>query len=146
MSKKLKILFLAPKTSSHSLKWIEYFSKKNEIHWFDESSLKLKMDNTKFYNIQNGLFFILQPIFFFIKVLIIKPDLIHIHSISKNLFISFLAVIFLKKKIILNPWGSDIFFPNLIVRFLQKFIVHNMIITDSFIIKNKFKKKIKFLK
>ena len=146
MKKKLKILFLAPGTSSHSFKWIDFFSKKHEIHWFYEASLRSKINNIKFYKIRNGIYFIFQPIIFFIKVLIIKPDLIHIHSISKNLFISFLAVIFLKKKIILNPWGSDIFFPNLIVRFLQKFIVHNMIITDSFIIKNKFKKKNKVFK
>ena len=146
MQKKLKILYLAPRTSSHSLKWIEFFSKNHEIHWFDESLSKFKMNNTKFYKVESGIFFILQPIIFFIKAMIIKPDLIHVHSISKNLFISFLAVIFLKKKIVLNPWGSDVFFPNLLVKFLQKLIRSNIIFTDSFIIKKKFEKNNKVFK
>ena len=96
MKKKLKILFLAPGTSTHSFKWIDFFSKKHEIYWFYESSLRSKIDNIKFYKIRNGIYFIFQPIIFFIKVLIIKPDLIHIHSISKNLFIfSILSVKFI---------------------------------------------------
>ena len=146
MKKKLKILFLAPGTSSHSFKWIDFFSKKHEIHWFYEASLRSKIDNIKFYKIRNGIYFIFQPIIFFIKVLIIKPDLIHIHSISKNLFISFFVVIFLKKKVILNPWGSDVFFPNMLVKYLQRFIRNNIIFTDSFIIKKKFEKKNKVFK
>ena len=141
MKKKLKILFLAPGTSSHSFKWIDFFSKKHEIHWFYEASLRSKINNIKFYKIRNGIYFIFQPIIFFIKVLIIKPDLIHIHSISKNLFISFFVVIFLKKKVILNPWGSDVFFPNKLVKYLQRLIKNNIIFTDSFIIKKKFEKK-----
>ena len=146
MKKKLKIIFLAPGTSSHSYKWIDFFSKKHEIHWFYEAFLRSKIDNIKFYKIRNGIYFIFQPIIFFIKVLIIKPDLIHIHSISKNLFISFFAVIFLKKKVILNPWGSDVFFPNMLVKYLQRFIRNNVIFTDSFIIKKKFEKKNKVFK
>tara|TARA_B110000967_G_scaffold194427_1_gene222915 strand:- start:760 stop:1818 length:1059 start_codon:yes stop_codon:yes gene_type:complete len=146
MKNKLKILFLAPGTSSHSFKWINFFSKKYDIHWFYETSLRFKVDNIKCYKIKNGISLIFQPIIFFIKVLIIKPDLIHIHSISKNLFISFLVVIFFRKKIILNPWGSDVFFPNMLVKFLQVFIRNNIIFTDSFIIKKKFEKKNKVFK
>lgn len=146
MKKKLNICYLAPGNSIHSHKWINTFSKKNTVTWFFSGNLDYKIKNVKYYKLSGGLFFFLSPLIFLIKVLITKPDIIHIHSISKNLFIGFLVMLFFKKKVILNPWGSDFFYPNIIVSLLQKFISNNIIFTDSFIILNKLKKKNKVFK
>ena len=146
MKKKLKILFLAPGGSSHSYKWINSFSKKHDISWFYIDPLKFHISKIKFYNLNNYSYKLFLPIIFFFKVFLLKPDIIHVHSISKNLFISFLAVIFFKKKIILHPWGSDVIFSNFFVRILQFFITNNIIFTDSHIIRKKFLKKNKVFK
>ena len=44
-------------------------------------------------------------------------DLIHIHSVCYSLF----APLFLKSRIIVTPWGSDLNFPN-ITRLLQRLL------------------------
>ena len=140
MKKKLKILFLAPGQSIHSHKWINFFSEKYQIYWCHTGKIKKKNENIKYYFLREGLNTFFLPIIFFINILYIKPDIIHIHSISKNLFISFFSVIFFKQKTILNPWGSDVFSPKLFVKFLQYFIKGNIIFTDSFIIKKIFER------
>ena len=146
MKEKINLVFLAPGNSVHSYKWIKYFSKKYKITWIYTGKLSDKIKNIKYINLSNGLILPILPIFFLFKIIQLKPDIIHIHSISKNLFIGILAVFFFKKKVILNPWGSDFFYPNYLVKILQKFIKKNYIFTDSFQIKNKLKKNNKVFK
>ena len=146
MKEKINLVFLAPGNSVHSYKWIKYFSKKYKITWIYTGKLRDKIKNIKYVNFSNSLILPILPIFFLFKIIQLKPNIIHIHSISKNLFIGILAVIFFKKKIILNPWGSDFFYPNYIVKILRKFIKKNYIFTDSFQIKNKLKKNNKVFK
>lgn len=146
MKEKINLVFLAPGNSVHSYRWIKYFSKKYKITWIYTGKLNNKIKNIKYVNLSNNLILPFLPLFFLFKIIQLKPNIIHIHSISKNLFIGILAVLFFKKKVILNPWGSDFFYPNYLVRILQKFIKNNFIFTDSFQIKNKLKKNNKVFK
>ncbi len=146
MKKKLKIFFLAPGNSVHSFRWIKKFSSNNKVYWHYTGKLNYKLNGINLQKLPDGLLLLVSPFIFLLNIILVKPDIIHVHSISKNLFISLFAVFFYKKKVILNPWGSDFFFPNLLVKFLQLFINKNIIFTDSFIIKNKLEKKNKVYK
>lgn len=146
MKNKINLIFLAPGNSIHSYKWIKYFSERYKITWIYTGTLNYKIKNIHYINFSSSLLLPILPLVFLFKLIKIKPNIIHIHSISKNLFIGFFAMIFFKKKVILNPWGSDFFYPNYLVGILQKFIKKNLIFTDSFIIKNKLKKNNKVFK
>ena len=98
MKEKINLVFLAPGNSVHSYKWIKYFSKKYKITWIYTGKLSDKIKNIKYVNFSNSLILPILPIFFLFKIIQLKPNIIHIHSISKNLFIGILAVIFFKKK------------------------------------------------
>ena len=136
-----KILFIAPGNSTHSLKWITYFKKKCKIYWISGNNFNLKVDFAEFYNFgDNYLSLILSPFNLLIKTIVIKPDIIHVHSISKNLYASLLIILFFKKKIIFTPWGSDIYFPNLFVKIIQNiFLKNTKFIVDSFLLEKKIK-------
>ena len=112
MKKKLRLLFLSPGNSIHSYKWIKRFSKASIIDWTYCGEINYNIKGIKFSKLPDGLGLFISPFIFLIKVIIDKPDIVHIHSISKNLFIGFFAMLFFKKKVILNPWGSDFFYPN----------------------------------
>ena len=147
--KRLKILFLAPGNSIHSYKWIKYFSNNNIVYWNFTGKLNYNIKNAIIQKLPSGVGLLFSPFIFLLKILIVRPDIIHIHSISKNLFIGIFVIIFFKKRVVLNPWGSDFFYPNFIVKKLQNFIKNNIILTDSFIIKkalikNNFVHKINF--
>jgi glycosyltransferase involved in cell wall biosynthesis len=146
MKEKINLVFLAPGNSIHSYRWINYFSKKYKITWIYTGTLNYKIKNVNYVNFSYNLILPILPLFFLFKIIQLKPNIIHIHSISKNLFIAILVALLFKKKVILNPWGSDFFYPNYLVSFLQKFIKNNLIFTDSFEIKNILKKNNKVFK
>jgi len=146
MKEKINLVFLAPGNSIHSYRWINYFSKKYKITWIYTGILNYKIKNINYINFSNNLILPILPLIFLFKIIQLKPNIIHIHSISKNLFIGILVAIIFKKKVILNPWGSDFFYPNFLVSILQKFIKNNFIFTDSFLIKNKLQRNNKVFK
>ena len=86
--KRLKILFLAPGNSIHSYKWIKYFSNNNIVYWNFTGKLNYKIKNAIIQKLPSGLALLFSPFIFLLKILIVRPDIIHIHSISKNLFIA----------------------------------------------------------
>ena len=119
MKEKINLVFLAPGNSIHSYRWINYFSKKYKITWIYTGTLNYKIKNIKYVNFSNNLILPFLPLIFLFKIIQLKPNIIHIHSISKNLFIGILVAILFKKKVILNPWGTDFFYPNFLVSILQ---------------------------
>jgi len=130
-----KILFIAPGNSPHSYRWINYFKLEYNLHWLSAHKFKKEFDlknKTCFDNL------LLSPIQILLYSLKQRPDIIHIHSVSRYLFISFLILIFFKKKIILTPWGSDIFFPNRFTKVIQNFFFkESNFICDSFLLQKK---------
>ncbi len=137
-----KILFIAPGNSTHSLRWISYFKKKFKIYWASAHPFIKEIDFSKNYNVgKNFIFFILSPFFLLIYAVKIKPDIIHVHSIARNLYASIFLIFFFKKRMIFTPWGSDIYFPNFLIKKLQNtFLKKAIFICDSFLLKEKIKK------
>jgi glycosyltransferase involved in cell wall biosynthesis len=137
-----KILFIAPGNSSHSIRWISYFEKKFKIYWISAHPFVKKIDFAKNYNIgKNFIFLIFSPFFLLVYALKIKPDIIHVHSIARNLYTSLFLFFFFKKRMIFTPWGSDIYYPNFFIKKLQNIFLKNTIfICDSFLLKEKIKK------
>tara|TARA_B110000971_G_C19973062_1_gene483580 strand:- start:67 stop:1179 length:1113 start_codon:yes stop_codon:yes gene_type:complete len=135
----IKILFICPGNSIHSFNWINYFANKHKkIFWLSYHGYKFTGKFNIIRNYFSNTFFLLSPFFTLFCYLKIRPDLIHIHSVSRNLYTSIFLLIFFKKKIILTPWGSDFFYPNFITKILQNLLFNNCyFISDSYLILKK---------
>ena len=108
----MKIIFIASAASIHSLRWIKFFSKKNEfeIEWitFAEPTHQTKEEyellrrKIIIHNFNN-----LRGIFNALKSLVNFKKIIHIHYLGWHSLL-LLFVNNFNSKIILTPWGSDI--------------------------------------
>ena len=142
-NKKKIIFYIAPGNSIHSYNWINYFSNnQNIVYWLSFHNYKF---NGKFKRINHFFsksLFLLSPLLSLFLYLKIKPDVVHVHSLSRNLYASSLLILFFKKKMVLTPWGSDFFYPNSITKLLQVFLFKNcLFISDSSLILKKLKNR-----
>lgn len=84
----MKICFLAPANSIHSLRWVEYFADKgHDTHWITLYPLKFELPKgITLYNIKQYTNFGVNYLSTFIRVkkLLnqIRPDVLHIHSLG----------------------------------------------------------------
>lgn len=143
---KNKILFIAPGSSIHSKRWIEYFKNDYDIFWisFHEFREDISIDKNKLFYIKYNFLSILKIIFQVYKLFKLhKPKIIHIHSVSKYLILSSLLILKHNsmKNIIATVWGSDYKMASILVRNLIIFLLKKirLVTTDSFQILNYFK-------
>ena len=143
---KRKILFIAPGNSIHSKRWVEYFKNDYEISWisFHEFREDIIIDKNKLFYIKYNFLIIFKIIFQVYKLFNLhKPEIIHIHSVSKYLILSSLLIIKQNsmKNIIATVWGSDYKMASIIVRKLITYLIKKikLVTTDSFKILNDFK-------
>ena len=131
----MKIIYIASLESIRTVRWLNYFSK---IKDYDITCISIsKCSNNLNKNISlielNGINFILN----IIKVLLLlnsrKTALIHVHYLGWHSLL--LAFTNKTKKIILTPWGSDIYINRelFIKRLWLKYIFSksNFLICDS---------------
>ena len=106
----MKLLFIGSASSIHTIRWIKYFSDKNQIHLISfskpnhETSKELEKINK---NIRISYFINISGIIESIYFLIYKKySLVHIHYLGWHSLLS----IFIKSKtkLVVTPWGSDI--------------------------------------
>lgn len=135
----LKIMYIAPGNSIHSYNWINYFASRNDkIVWLSYHGYHFNGKFKKIINYFSNTLFFLSPFFTLFSFVRLQPDIVHIHSVSRNLYSSFFLLLFFKKKIILTPWGSDFFYPNFITKILQNLLFKNCyFISDSYLILKK---------
>ena len=138
-----KITFIAPGNSIHSKRWIAYFENANyQTQWISFHKFKNNL------NTSNKIFVESKILSLFFNNLIVlrhvknfNSEIIHIHSLSKYMF-SAMFLFFLKKKIVLTPWGSDINkshgFKRIIINYFLK--KASLVTTDSQIFRNEFLK------
>lgn len=109
----MKILFIAPLSSPHSQRWIQFFANKGyDVHCisFIETTLPLKNVKTHILAPLKNTFFrtLLSP-FFILRVRKtikqIHPDIVHIHQIIPIYRFIFTG---LPYPTIATPWGSDV--------------------------------------
>jgi L-malate glycosyltransferase len=107
----MKICFLAPANSIHSLKWIKYFSEKgHEVYWLSLHENKFgNHPEIKFYNLRltRNIFLNVLVGFFYLNYLMlkIKPDILHVHCLGIN---SVACILSFFHPLAVTPWGSDI--------------------------------------
>lgn len=154
----MELIFIAGANSIHSLRWIKFFinKKHTNIHWISINKPNHETER-EFDEIKNKLeiYFLSEPKYFFsiIKLLSSKRiSILHIHYIGWH---SLLALFSSKyKKLILTPWGSDIFriknrLKNIWIKYLIK--KSQFILCDSERLKEKViklginKKKVKII-
>lgn len=138
-----KITFIAPGNSIHSQRWINFFNNQNyklqwiSFHEFKESSHLINQIylKNKFYN----LLFNNLKVLTYVKIF--KSDIVHIHSASFYLFSSIL-LFFIKKRILITPWGSDINYAKGLKKILLNFFLKkaHTITTDSYCFYDEFLK------
>lgn len=119
----MHILFIADASSVHSYRWIKYFSKIKgmKITWCSMTENTMpELDNVeyKFINKKNPLNLI-KTVRYISKI---APDIIHVHYLGWN---GFLSLFFLKSKIVLTAWGSDVVFNS--QKWLKKLILQKMV-------------------
>lgn len=119
----MHILFIADASSVHSYRWIKYFSKIKgmKITWCSMTENTMpELDNVeyKFINKKNPLNMI-KTVRYISKI---APDIIHVHYLGWN---GFLSLFFLKSKIVLTAWGSDVVFNS--QKWLKKLILQKMV-------------------
>jgi len=115
----LKILFIAPAASIHTIRWVERakgIGVETVVYAYDGavadtirpvvSRSEIERDGTK-----NPIFNLIREIRFLKEVIYTeKPDIIHLHWLFSP---TALALSFIKdQKIIATPWGSDILYTN----------------------------------
>ena len=137
----MKICFLAASNSTHSHKWINFFSNLgHKIIWISLVPASIKVsDNIEYYEFTSGIF----SSIFKVRKLITKlnPDIVHIHYLG---YYGLLGLFSGSNKIISTPWGSDIiegkksFFKKQIrYRILRK---SKLIICDAYHMRDELKK------
>jgi len=136
------ILFIAPANTVHSYRWIKFFEKDLNCLWLSyykishELKTEFKIKNDIIYNkFFRNFFLLLSPFYTIYIFLKYKPRIVHIHSLGLNFFASIFLIIFFRKKVVMTPWGSDIynnFFRTLICKFIFR---NHYFTTDSFEIK-----------
>lgn len=103
----MKILFLAPATSIHTQKWVNAFSKDNEVYLVTQHPCpEYDFANTIVLPVKNGLGYYLNAISLHNIVKKINPDVINVHYASGY---GTLARIAKLPPYILNVWGSDVY-------------------------------------
>lgn len=104
----MKILYIAPGNSIHTQKWINAFSKNNEVFLITMHEPNVEIKNCKVHllPIKNALGYYLN--FLFVKKIVkkINPDVINVHYASGYGTLSRLSKI---GRYILNVWGSDVY-------------------------------------
>lgn len=116
----MKLLFIAPSNSIHSKKWIEYFLSKHDIYWVSFYKKTIDIDPRINYLEITSIFSFIRNYFTFIDYKS-KVDLVHQHYLGKFSWI----MIFINKKLILSPWGSDIKFVR--AKSLKGFIIKKVL-------------------
>lgn len=117
MSRKLRLGFLAPANSIHSLRWIKYFSEKaHDVSWISyhpiipehQNSLKVRYTEVA---ASRGIFFrTIQAVLRTRRLLAqIKPDLLHVHSVA---FYGLAGYFCGFRPMVATAWGSDVLFAN----------------------------------
>lgn len=119
----MHILFIADASSVHSYRWIKYFSKIKgmKVTWCSMTENTMpELDNVeyKFINKKNPLNLI-KTVRYISKI---SPDIIHVHYLGWN---GFLSLFFPKSKIVLTAWGSDVVFNS--QKWLKKLILQRMV-------------------
>ena len=119
----MHILFIADASTIHSYRWIKYFSKIKgmKVTWCSMTENTMpELDNVeyKFINKKNPLNLI-KTIRYISKI---APDIIHVHYLGWN---GFLSLFFPKSKIVLTAWGSDIVVNS--QKWLKKLILQKMV-------------------
>ena len=104
----MKILYIAPGNSIHTQKWIDAFSKDNEVFLITMHKPNLKIEDCSVFElpIKSGLGYYLNAIQVHKIVKRIKPDIINVHYASGYGTLARLSKI---DRYILNVWGSDVF-------------------------------------
>ena len=104
----MKILYIAPGNSIHTQKWIDAFSKDNEVFLITMHKPNLKIEDCSVFElpIKSGLGYYLNAIQVHKIVKRIKPDIINVHYASGYGTLARLSNI---DRYILNVWGSDVF-------------------------------------
>jgi L-malate glycosyltransferase len=137
----MKICFLAASNSTHSHKWINFFSNLgHKIIWISLVPASIKVsDNIEYYEFTSGIF----SSIFKVRKLITKlnPDIVHIHYLG---YYGLLGLFSGSNKIISTPWGSDIiegkksfFKKQILYRILRK---SKLIICDAYHMRDELKK------
>ena len=103
----MKLLFIAPSNSIHSKKWIEYFLPKHEIYLISFYKKTIEINHRVNYLELTSLFSLFKN-FNTLTYYISNADLVHQHYLGKFSWL----MIFIKRPLILSPWGSDIKFVN----------------------------------
>jgi glycosyltransferase involved in cell wall biosynthesis len=112
----MKILFIAPINSIHTIRWVNYFAKCNNeiilLDFLNNSSKSQELPYNKNVilikhksNTNLLLDILLRYILIRKTILKYKPLIVHVHFIHINAFITSLIS---KKNLILTAWGSDI--------------------------------------
>ena len=131
----MRLIFIAGANSIHSLRWIKFFTLKNDIniHWI---SLKKPNHETikEFNEIRNKakiyFLFEIKNIFKILNLLCFSnSSILHIHYLGWH---SLLAIFASKNiKIVLTPWGSDILKKG---NFIKYFWLRHLVKKSQFII------------
>ena len=119
----MHILFLADASSPHSYRWIKFFSEQKgiKVSWcsFSDNTMP-RLENVEIKILKkNNPIELLKSIRY---ILNISPDLIHVHYLGWN---GFLSLFFPKIPTVLTAWGSDIVFNS--KNFIMKFLIKRMI-------------------
>ena len=104
----MKLLFIAPSNSIHSKKWIEYFLSKHEIYWVSFYKKTVDIEPRINYLEITSILYLIKNYKIFLNFLS-KVDIVHLHYLGKFSWI----MLFIKKPLILSPWGSDVKFVNI---------------------------------
>ena len=137
----MKICFLAASNSTHSHKWINFFSNLgHKIIWISLVPASIKVsDNIEYYEFTSGIF----SSIFKVRKLIAKlnPHIVHIHYLG---YYGLLGLFSGSNKIISTPWGSDViegkksfFKKQILYRILRK---SKLIICDAYHMRDELKK------
>lgn len=116
----MSILFIAPANSIHSKKWIEYFIVHHEIYWVSFYKKTIDIDPRINYLELTSIFSFIRNYFTFINYKS-KVDIVHQHYLGKFSWL----MIFINKKLILSPWGSDVKFVN--ANSLKGFLINRLL-------------------
>ena len=105
----LQIIYLASLKSIHTIRWINFFS---ELDGYDITCISFNKKNRSInknikINQLNGLKFFSHFLRSFYKLSSPQKGLIHVHYLGWNSLLLLLA--HKSKKIILTPWGSDLY-------------------------------------
>lgn len=147
----MRILFVAPANSPHTIEWVSFFNKtKNDVRVVSLYSTALnktlpnalKIDD---FNLSrfSSLNFLLSWLYLVLLLLFFRPNIVHAHTMGRHGLLTALMPKLFGVKIIMTPWGSDFFhaiaspFKSKIIKFMLSRA--DVVTTDS----EKIKKHIK---